>query len=107
MLAAAAVGEVEDDRLDRVEARRAVAPQGRPVRLAVARLEHGHRRLVGMQHRLAQQFGRQGVDQRLQLHAAFAHPLRQRGPGDQVAGTLEDRFLAVQGRWSRYLVTST
>jgi hypothetical protein len=39
---------------------------------------------------------RQRVHQRLQLHAALAHPLRQRRAGDQVAGALEDRFLAVQ-----------
>ena len=51
MLPGAALGEVEHHRLDRVEARRAVAPQVRPVRLAVARLEHRHRRLVGVQHR--------------------------------------------------------
>jgi len=98
VLAAPAVGEVEDDSLDRVERRRAVAPQVRPVGLAMAGLEHGHRCLVGVQHRLTQQFGREGVHQRLQLHAALAHPLRQRGAGDQVSGTLEDRFLAVQGQ---------
>ena len=96
MLAAPAVGEVEDDRLDRVERRRAVAPQVGAVGLAVAGFEHGHRRLVGMQHRLAQQLGGQGVHQRLQLHAALAHPLGQRRAGDRVPGTLEDRFLAVQ-----------
>jgi hypothetical protein len=58
VLPASAVGEVEDDRLDRIEGRRAVAPQVRSVRLAVARLEHCHRRLIGVQDRLAQQLCR-------------------------------------------------
>jgi hypothetical protein len=65
MLATAALGEVEDDGLDRVERCRAAAPQVRTMRLAVARLEHRHRRLIGMQHRLAQPFGGQDVHQRL------------------------------------------
>lgn len=47
MLAAAAIGEVENDGLDRVELRRAIAPQVGAVRLAVPRLEHRHRCLVG------------------------------------------------------------
>ena len=49
----AAVGEVEDHRLARLERTRAVAPQVGPVRLAVARLEHRHWRLVDMQHAVA------------------------------------------------------
>ena len=47
------------------------------MRLATARLEHGHWRLVGMQDRLCQQFLTQCIDQRLQLHAeelGFVHP---------------------------------
>lgn len=85
MLATPAVGEAEDDGLERVERGGAVAPQVGPVRLAVSqvcRLEHRHRRLIGMKHRLAQQLGGQGVDQRLQLHAALTDPLRQRRAGD-------------------------
>ena len=58
-------GEIEDDGLHRVEARRAVAPQVRAVRLAAARREHRHRRLVGVQHRVRQQFVLQRVHQRL------------------------------------------
>jgi len=66
------------------------------VRLAVARLEHGHRRLVGVQHVVLQECCRQRVDQRLQLRATFAHPLRQGRARDGQAGALEDAFLPVQ-----------
>jgi hypothetical protein len=92
----AGLGEVEHDTLDRIEGRRAVAPQIRPMRLAVARLEHRHRRLVGVQHRSAEQCGLQRVDQRLQLDAAGAHPLRQRGARQAHPRPLEDRLLPVQ-----------
>jgi hypothetical protein len=40
--------------------------------LTVAGLEHGHRRLVGMQKGPAQQFRSQRVHKRLQLHAALS-----------------------------------
>ena len=46
----AAVGEVVNDRVQAIELRRAVAPDIRPVRAPLARLEHRHRRLVGVQH---------------------------------------------------------
>lgn len=64
--------------------------------LSVAPFKHGHRRLVGMQHAVLQQLVSHCVHQRLQLHAAGAHPLRQRGAWDSQAGSTEDRFLAVQ-----------
>jgi hypothetical protein len=77
------------------------------VGLAVARLEHRHRRLVGVQHAVFEQLCAQGIHQRLQLHAALAHPLRQRRAGDRQAGALEDALLAVQRQVVRYLATST
>src|SRR5437867_3489406 len=58
MLAGTAVGEVEDDDLLIFERGGAVAPQVRTVRFAVARLEHRHRRLVGVQHAVVEQFVR-------------------------------------------------
>ena len=42
-------------------------------------------------------------DQRLQLHATHAHPLRQAGASDGVAGTPKARLLAVQGQMVRIL----
>lgn len=46
MLATTAVGEVEDDGLQRAELRAAVAPQLGSLRLAVAGPEHRHGHLV-------------------------------------------------------------
>ncbi len=66
------------------------------MRLAVAGLEHGHRRLVGMHHAVLQQLVSHGVHQRLQLHTAGAHPLSERGTRDGETSAAEDRFLAVQ-----------
>ena len=96
MAPSAGLGEVEHDTLDRIEGRRAVAPQIRPMRLAVARLEHRHRGLVGVQHRSAEQCGLQRLDQRLQLDAAGTDPLRQRGARQAHPGAFEDRLLPVQ-----------
>lgn len=42
------------------------------MRLAVARLEHRHQRLVGVQHGVPQEVLLERIDQRLQLHAAGA-----------------------------------
>ena len=58
-----ALGEVEHDQAVAVEAGAAVTPQVGPMRLAIARLEHGHWRLVGMQDGLCQQFLPQCIDQ--------------------------------------------
>jgi hypothetical protein len=78
MLPATPLGEVEHDRLERVVGGGAVSPDVGPVRLLVARLEHRHRGLVGVQHPAAQHHRLERVDQRLQLHAALAHPSGQR-----------------------------
>ncbi len=96
MFLAAAFREVEDDRFDRAEARRAVAPEVGFVRLALAGFEHRHRRLVGVQDGVGQHPFAQRVDERLQLHAAGADPLRQRRSRDRQASAAEDRFLAVE-----------
>jgi len=63
---------------------------------AVSRLEHRHRRLVGVQNGVRQELFVQCVDQCLQLHAAGADPVSQRRLRDRQSGTSEDRFLAVQ-----------
>ncbi len=103
MLAATGLGEVEHHRLHRAHAGAAIAPQVRPVRLAMSRLEHRHRRLIRMQHRLPEQRLAQGIDQRLQLHAAAADPLRQRRIRDCQTGPPEDAGLAVQRQMVRIL----
>jgi hypothetical protein len=96
VLAAAALGEVEHHGLHGVEPRGAVAPQVRAVRLAKARLEHRHRRLVGVQHVVAAQLGAERLGERLQLHAALADPLRQRRARDRQTGAAKDLLLPVQ-----------
>lgn len=70
MLASAALAEVVGQRLRVLEGSRGICPEVGPVCLAIARFEHGHRRLVGMQHAVLQQLGPQGIDQWLQRHAA-------------------------------------
>lgn len=45
---------------------------------------------------MAQHLGRQCVDERLQLCAAFADPLRERRAGDGQASALEDALLSVE-----------
>ena len=74
---------------------RCVRPQVGPVRLARARLEHLHRRLVGMQHGFAQHFGLEHIDQRLQPQPAHADPLAQRRARQSQAGARKDAFLAI------------
>ena len=96
VLTTAGLSEVEDHRSDVVELRRAPAPHVSPVRLALAGLEHGDWRFVGMQHWGLQQLRCQRIHQRLQLHAALADPLREGGSCDGHASALEDGFLTVQ-----------
>jgi hypothetical protein len=97
MLAGTRFGKVEHHRLQRAYTGAAVAPQVRPMRLAVAWQEHGHRRFIGMQHCLPQQRIAHDIDQRLQLHAAASHPLCQRGIRNCQASTFEDAGLAIFG----------
>jgi len=66
------------------------------VRLAIAGLQHRHGRFVRVHHVVAQNRFLQGIHQWLQLHAARADPGTQRGAGNGVPGTTEDRFLAVK-----------
>ena len=78
MFTRAAFAEVVDHRLQIFKGPRCIGPQVSSVRFLIARLEHRHRRLVGMKHRVAENLVLQGIDQRLQLNPAHAHPLRQR-----------------------------
>ena len=96
MLARSGLTEVVHHRLHVFEGPWRVGPQVSPVRSALARLEHLHRRFVGVQHALAQYLGLERIDQRLQPHAAGAHPLRQGGARDSQTCACKDAFLAVQ-----------
>jgi hypothetical protein len=49
-----------------------------------------------MQHSVVEYLGLERIDQRLQSHAAGAHPLSQGRSRDGQASASEDRFLAVQ-----------
>jgi hypothetical protein len=75
MPTSAALGEIEDHCLHGIGASAAVTPEVSTMRLAIARLEHLDRRLVGMQDLLRQQFSFDGIDQGLQMHPASTHPL--------------------------------
>ncbi len=94
VFARAAAREVVDHRPQGLERSGGIGPEVGAMRLALARCQHRHRRLVGMQHRAAQQLRLQGVHQRLQPHAAHAHPGRQRRARDRQAGAAEDRLPA-------------
>lgn len=91
-----ALGEVEDDRVDVVPDRGAVAPEVSTVRLAKAGLEHGYRCLVGMQYVPAEQVVAHGLDQWRQLHADGADPLGLRRTGDGHTGATHDGLQAEQ-----------
>ena len=96
MLTGAAFAEVINHRFQVLKRPGRIGPQVSAVRFLVARLEHRHRRLIGMQDRAAEDFTLQGVNQGLQLHAAPAHPGAQRGTRQSQAGTGKDAFLAIQ-----------
>ena len=96
MAASARFGEVEHHCLHTAHAGAAITPQVGPMRLAIARLEHGHWRFVSMQDGLCQQFLTECIDQWLQLHTAHADPLSQRRIRDGQSGTAEDAALPVQ-----------
>lgn len=66
------------------------------MRLAVAGLQHRHRGFVGVQHGPIEHLRFERIDQRLQLHATGANPVRQRRARQCQARPLEDTFLAIQ-----------
>lgn len=76
---------------------RRISPYVSPVGLFVARLEHGHRCLIRMQHRVLEKSTFERIDQWLQAHTADANPLGQcRARKFSNPGTPEDVCLAVQ-----------
>ena len=86
MFSRSGFAEIVDHCFQILKRSRRISPQVSSVRLLVAWLEHRHRRLVGVQHGMLEHLGGQRVDQGLQLHAAFAHPLRQGRACDGVTG---------------------
>lgn len=65
MFTRARFAEVVDHGLHIFECPRGVGPEVGPVRLAVARLEHLHRRLIGMQHAVLEHLSLERIHQRL------------------------------------------
>ena len=88
--------EVVDNGLHVFEHPWCVDPQVGPVRSSLARLEHLHRRFVGVQDAAGEYFGLQRIEQRLQPYAAGADPLRQGRAGNGQTGACKDGFLAEQ-----------
>ncbi len=101
VFARAAFAEVVHHGLEVFVPPRGVSPQGGAVRLAIAltaALEHLHRGLVGVHDAVRENLLAQRIHQRLQLHTAAAHPLRQGRARQRHPGAGIDRFLAVQGQ---------
>lgn len=96
MFARAAGREVIDDGLEVFEHARAVRPEVGTVRLLLARRQHRHGCLVGMQHAVTKHLVLECVHQGLQLHAAGSDPLGQRGARQRHASPGEDALLPVQ-----------
>ncbi|SFU81850.1 hypothetical protein SAMN04487955_109187 [Halomonas korlensis] len=90
MLVATRLTEGVDHRLQPGLGRGGIGPEVGAVRLLLAGGQHQHRRLVGMQHRLAEQQVAQGIDQRLEPYAADADPLGQGGARNRDTGAGED-----------------
>src|SRR5215212_10602664 len=79
-----------------IELSRAIAPDIRPVRFAIAGLQHRDRCLIGMQHQTLEQYRPQRIDQWLQAHAASTDPLRERRAWYGNTGPFEDAFLPIK-----------
>ena len=75
---------------------RAVHPNVGLLRLAAPRCQQRHRRLVGVDHALAEDEVFERVDQRRQANAADAHPLGHAGAGNVNTRAGVNLFLAVQ-----------
>ncbi|MNZ06953.1 hypothetical protein D3C78_237170 [compost metagenome] len=96
MLAGTAGAEVVDRRTQISERAGNVGPDIGALSLFHPRSQHLHRGFVGMDDALFQHDVPQRIDQRLQLHAAAADPLRQGRARDGQASAAEDLFLTVQ-----------
>ncbi|MPN31490.1 hypothetical protein SDC9_178964 [bioreactor metagenome] len=75
MLASAGLAEVVDQGLHAIERGVRVSPEVGAVRAALAGLEHLHRYLVGVKDCSLEHLVFQGIDQRLQAHAADARTM--------------------------------
>ena len=73
-----------------------IGPQICPLGLAIAGLEHLHRRFVRVHHAVAQNVSFERVHQRLQLYAAATHPGAQGGARYGQPGAAKDGLLAIQ-----------
>ena len=96
MLAGTAGAEIVDHRTQISERAGNIGPNIGALSLFHPRSQHLHRGFVGMDDALFQHDVPQRIDQRLQLHAAAADPLRQGRARDGQASAGEDFFLAVQ-----------
>ena len=85
VFARAALGQIVDHGLEIIVPGVGIHPQVGAMRagLVLSVLEHLYRGLVGVQDVAPHQLGLQGIDQRLQLLAALAHPVTERGDGQR------------------------
>ena len=100
VFARAALGQIVDHGLEIIVPGAGIHPQVGAMRagLVLSVLEHLYRGLVGVQDVALHQLGLQGIDQRLQLLAALAHPVTERGDGQRHTLPGVDALQAVQGQ---------
>lgn len=109
-MSGAALREVELHGVDVVPCCSAVAPKVGAVRLTMAqagRLEHRHRRPVGMQDAAAKKIGPHGLDERRELRTDGTNPLWLDRSRYRKAWTAQDCFLTVQRLVETYLAATT
>ncbi|MNM65254.1 hypothetical protein D3C81_766860 [compost metagenome] len=96
MFASTARAEVVNDRRQIGELAGGIGPDVSAMSFLRARRQHLYRGLVGVDDAVRQHGFAQRINQRLKLHAAVAHPLRQGRTGDGQPGATEDFFLTIQ-----------
>ncbi|MNZ96541.1 hypothetical protein D3C78_1157390 [compost metagenome] len=96
MFASTARAEVVNDRRQIGELAGGIRPNVSAMRFLRARRQHLYRRFVSVDDAVRQYGFAQRINQRLKLHAAVAHPLRQGRTGDGQPGAAKDFLLAIQ-----------
>ncbi len=96
MFASTARAEVVNDRRQLGELTGGIGPDVSAMSFFRARRQHLYRRFVSVDDAVRQYGFVQRINQRLKLHAAVAHPLRQGRTGDGQPGATKDFLLAIQ-----------
>jgi hypothetical protein len=95
--ATAAIRKVVDHDRQLVVFGAAITPQVSSVRATQPGFEHGHRRLIRLQHRTGEQCRFHRLNQRGERDTTGTDPLRQRRTRQRHPGASKDALLAVEG----------